>query len=175
MKQQDAPANRGFSLIELVIVITIMVVLTSLLAPQVLRYVEQSRIARDEQNIDEIYRVIQLALTDETAYNAVMKACSSGGTYWLYIRNSQEITTRGMVVQGTGSAGTATPKDVIELYSAICSCMAGTKIESNAVIFPIKYRFSSNKYNGKMYNNNPALTIKMTESNGALIITRIAP
>jgi len=175
MKQQNTSADRGFSLIELVIVITIMVVLTALLAPQVLRYVEQSRIARDEQNIDEIYRVIQLALTDETAYNAVMTTCGSGGTYWLYIRNSQEITKRGMVVQGTASAGSAAPKDIVELYSAICSCMAGTKIESNAVIFPIKYRFSSNKYTNLMYNSNPALTIKMTESDGALTITRIAP
>jgi len=32
--------NKGFSLIELVIVITIMVILTALLAPQLLRYVE---------------------------------------------------------------------------------------------------------------------------------------
>jgi len=75
MKQRSTSANRGFSLIELIIVITIMAILTALLAPQLLRYVERSRIARDEQNIDEIYRAIMLSLNDEEAYAAVLKYC----------------------------------------------------------------------------------------------------
>ena len=60
--------DKGFSLIELIIVITIMAILTALLAPQLLRYVEQSRQAKDAANMDELYRAVQLALTDEEVY-----------------------------------------------------------------------------------------------------------
>ena len=54
--------NRGFSLIELVIVITIMVVLTALLAPQLLRYVEKAREAKDAYTMDEVVKACNLAL-----------------------------------------------------------------------------------------------------------------
>ena len=63
--------NKGFSLIELVIVITIMVILTALLAPQLLRYVEQSRYAKDAVAVDEVVRAVELALTNEDAYAQV--------------------------------------------------------------------------------------------------------
>ena len=55
--------NKGFSLIELIIVITIMAILTALLAPQLLRYVEQARQAKDRAVIDEVHRAFQLSFT----------------------------------------------------------------------------------------------------------------
>jgi len=70
MKKREKD-NKGFSLIELIIVITIMAILTALLAPQLLRYVEQSRQSKDAANMDELYRATQLALTDEKVYAAV--------------------------------------------------------------------------------------------------------
>ena len=62
--------NKGFSLIELIIVITIMAILTALLAPQLLRYVEQSRVAKDAVSLDEVYRAVQLAYTTEAVSTA---------------------------------------------------------------------------------------------------------
>ena len=46
--------NKGFSLVELIIVIAIMVALIALLAPQFIKYVEQSRRSRDIQTADRI-------------------------------------------------------------------------------------------------------------------------
>ncbi len=46
--------NKGFSLVELIIVIAIMSVLIGLLAPQFVKYVEQSRRSRDIQTADRI-------------------------------------------------------------------------------------------------------------------------
>ena len=54
--------NKGFSLIELIIVITIMAILTALIAPQLLRYVEQSREAKDRTIIDEVLRASNLTV-----------------------------------------------------------------------------------------------------------------
>ena len=63
--------NKGFSLVELIIVIAIMAVLTALLAPQFLKYVEKSREARDNTNIALVLRTIQVSLVEETVYNQV--------------------------------------------------------------------------------------------------------
>ena len=54
--------NKGFSLIELIIVITIMAILTAVLTPQLLRYVEQSRQAKDRTIIDEVLKASYLTV-----------------------------------------------------------------------------------------------------------------
>ena len=46
--------NLGFSLVELIIVIAIMAVLVAVLAPQFIKYVEQSRRSRDIQTADQL-------------------------------------------------------------------------------------------------------------------------
>ena len=49
--------NKGFSLVELIIVIAIMVILVAVLAPQYLRYVEKSRVSSDTQTAVELINV----------------------------------------------------------------------------------------------------------------------
>ena len=62
-------SNKGFSLVELIIVIAIMAVLMGILAPQLVKYVEQSRRQTDESMLDEVKNATQLALSDEAAYS----------------------------------------------------------------------------------------------------------
>ncbi len=57
--------NKGFSLVELIIVIAIMAVLIGLLAPQFLKYVEQSRRSRDIQTADQIREVFLASIAEE--------------------------------------------------------------------------------------------------------------
>ena len=44
-KKQKNLTNKGFSLVELIIVIAIMAVLVGVLAPQYIKYVEKSRVS----------------------------------------------------------------------------------------------------------------------------------
>ena len=53
-KKQKSLTNKGFSLVELIIVIAIMAVLVGVLAPQFLKYVERSRKSTDCQNATSI-------------------------------------------------------------------------------------------------------------------------
>ncbi|MEA5039943.1 MAG: prepilin-type N-terminal cleavage/methylation domain-containing protein [Clostridiaceae bacterium] len=56
--------NKGFSLVELIIVIAIMAVLVAVLAPQYIKYVEKSRVSKDLVALDEVLRAAQVAAVD---------------------------------------------------------------------------------------------------------------
>lgn len=75
-KMMKKKNNKGFSLVELIVVILIMAVLAVALAPQVMKWVENSRIAADNQNYDSLFSDAQLALTDPDVYKHVKEATS---------------------------------------------------------------------------------------------------
>lgn len=58
--------NKGFSLVELIIVIAIMSVLVGVLSPQFVKYVEQARRATDIQNAEQIRTAILADIADGT-------------------------------------------------------------------------------------------------------------
>lgn len=61
--------NKGFSLIELIVVLAIMAVLTAVLVPLLLNYVERSRKQKDESALDEILNCTHIALSVDRVYN----------------------------------------------------------------------------------------------------------
>lgn len=56
--------NKGFSLVELIIVIAIMAVLLSILTPFYMRYVRRAKISADVTNADEIATAVNVAMVD---------------------------------------------------------------------------------------------------------------
>lgn len=65
--------NKGFSLVELIIVIAIMAVLVVVLAPQYLKYVEKSRNSTDISNATSIVTALQVYAADPDADPAFVK------------------------------------------------------------------------------------------------------
>ena len=68
--------NKGFSMVELIIVIAIMAILAGALAPALIKYINKSRISTDIQTGNTIATAIQTALSVDAAYDD-----ASGTTY----------------------------------------------------------------------------------------------
>lgn len=62
--------NKGFSLVELIIVIAIMAILAGALAPALIKYINKSRRSTDVQNADSLRTALQTALSDPDAADA---------------------------------------------------------------------------------------------------------
>ena len=83
--------NKGFTLIELIVVIAIIAILAGFLVPSIIRYIDNSRKAIDVQTASQIYKATQLAMAssnDDVAngwtvctrdgYPAVVRATEAG-------------------------------------------------------------------------------------------------
>jgi len=120
--------NKGFSLVELIIVITIMAVLTAIMAPQFLKYVERSRVARDETNIEIVVRGIQTSLADETTYKAV--ALTTNGSFTVTYAvdgtikvddSTDDATMAKELAEVLGNTVNATNTDTVDTNSPLVS------------------------------------------------------
>ena len=60
---------RGFSLVEITVIVAIMIVLLAVLVPSLLRYVEDSRMQKDDSAMDEVCNAFQLALADSNTFD----------------------------------------------------------------------------------------------------------
>lgn len=72
--------NKGFTLVELIIVIAIIAVLAAVLAPQYIRYVERSRQGVDANTLNEVYHIVEIeaGITNHTAASTVTIAGDDG-------------------------------------------------------------------------------------------------
>lgn len=83
--------NKGFSLVELIVVIAIMAILTVVIAPQFMRYIEKSRVSVDKQTLESINSSIQAALADESAWDAF--ATATGPVTVKFNNDGKAVTT----------------------------------------------------------------------------------
>lgn len=71
-KLQDNKKDKGFSLVELIIVIAIMAILVGVVASQVLPYIEKSRKAKDLEALNNVSSDMVTAMTDAMASGATI-------------------------------------------------------------------------------------------------------
>jgi type IV pilus assembly protein PilA len=127
--------NKGFSLVELIIVIAIMAALIAIIAPQYLKYVEKSRVQADETTAAEILSATKVAASDP-AVNLLAgdyKVAWNGGSSVTVTAPSDDDGTFSTAV--TGAIG-ATPAIKSTTHKSqtytVTVTVAGTGVTVNA-------------------------------------------
>lgn len=85
--------NKGFSLVELIIVIAIMAILVGVMAPQLIKYIEKSNVSADTQLLDAVYDAVVYASVDpdvvaDAASNTILQAMRDGTITLEYLENA---------------------------------------------------------------------------------------
>ncbi len=79
MKNMKKMNNKGFSLVELIIVIAIMAILAGALAPALLRYIEKTRVSNDKSTASNMKTAVETALANEDVMDKVVAAKDKDG------------------------------------------------------------------------------------------------
>ena len=104
--------NKGFSLVELIVVIAIMAVMAAVLAPSLLGYVERSRAQKDDSAMGELTNSIKLALADQDVFDECL-AYTAHDRASCYVDG--DTTTNVAANEVTIKAGTGTGKDKAQI------------------------------------------------------------
>lgn len=117
--------NKGFTLVELIIVIAIIAVLAAVLAPQYIKYVENARIATDKDTAAAIEQAINVLCADGT-----IKSTDAAFTYtWN--------TTAGDITTGTHAT------DVTAITGAIGKAGSNTATTAATVVWTVTFNGST--------------------------------
>ena len=114
--------NKGFTLVELVIVIAILAILVGILAPQYTKYVEKSRKAADVANLENLVTAVKVAAADD-AQDIV---AATEVTYTI------EINATGTTVTPVAAAGNKTTEIEKALSESAGTNWASTTLKSSA-------------------------------------------
>lgn len=132
--------NKGFSLVELIIVIAIMVILVAVLAPQYLKYVEKSRVATDTQTTVEFINAMQVVAADPdiTLDGSVAdkyKVTASGATISVSEELVKVLVDNGIMEAGSFSAS-GDPRTSTSKYQSTAYTTPATAISMTLVYNP---------------------------------------
>lgn len=112
--------NKGFSLVELIVVIAIMAVLVVVLAPAYLRYVDKARLQKDVSAIGEVVQSIKIAAAEEDCIDAIPTQ---------EVSDEYKITTKVLIAKETGVVSAKSLMDNSDYFvSEVCATIGANVV-----------------------------------------------
>lgn len=103
--------NKGFSLVELIIVIAIMAILVGAIAPALIRYIDKSRKSNDVTSAKTIKTAVETALGNEDIYSYLTNTTATGDnafstvTITPGVATSSTTTSTAVAISGCSTTG----------------------------------------------------------------------
>lgn len=124
--------NKGFSLVELIIVIAIMAILVGVMAPQLIKYIEKTNVSADVQLCDSVREAIQTAMMDPTVVTAKSNGVPAASTSTSYTATFNKSTPFDQAVAEI--LGTTDPKSKLKSSAKDNSGAVEYRVGSNSVL-----------------------------------------
>ncbi len=116
-KKKIVKKNKGFTLVELIIVIAILAVLVAILTPQFLKYVERSRNLADIANAREIGKAVEAYFADpdnagtlkapDVIFVELYRGDGENHKVWRYNKDSDHLSNEEAVAKALQETGMA--------------------------------------------------------------------
>lgn len=130
--------EKGFSLVELIIVMAIMAILVGVVASQVIPYMEKSRQSKDQQQISSLATSMVSAIAQDDSFDLATEAATEDITFELSKTN---LTAK-------------TSATIESTFAELCG-----QADTDAVVTKVKSKFTSKKAKASE-NNKLYVTLK---------------
>ena len=145
--------NKGFSLVELIIVIAIMAILAGAIAPALIRYIDKSRKSNDVSSCDTIETAINTALGNESV-SEFLCTYQVGGM-WIELTPAEKYGTAGWPT-GASTDGAAVTISSATNNGSAANAWKSSSGKSSDECMTVLYNELSDSFTGK----NPKIKYK---------------
>lgn len=137
LKQLQENDKKGFSLVELIIVMAIMAILVGVVASQVIPYMEKSRQSKDQQQLSNMCTTMVSAIAQDGDFDLSVEAASADIKVTLGSVNA----STGKITGTNGVLATPTSQVIEDTFYELCGATdlktavetVGNKLKSKAV------------------------------------------